>query len=136
MREASLAAADFVRCPDHVGEFPGYDYFADGHPLATADGPGYYRRDDAPPPDAREYSRLILQRASAAGAEFVACPEPVMELPAYEFRDGIEGVGYYLKSLTHGSDHPGGTGAGGAGSGGGGGSFDEFMSTMKQLGAA
>ena len=50
---------------------------------------------DAPPPDDREYSRLVLQRASAAGAAFVACPEQMGELRGYAFREGEEGRGYY-----------------------------------------
>ena len=75
---------------------------------------GAARRADAPPPDEREYSRIVLQRASAAGAAFVACAERVMELPGYEFRDGAEGVGYYAAAEA---------------------SFDEFMSTMHELGA-
>ena len=73
LREAASEAAEFVRCADYVGPYAGYEYVSDGHPRALAEGGGgYYRRPDAPPPDAAEYSRLVLQRASAAGAVFVA----------------------------------------------------------------
>ena len=75
MRAAAAAGADFVRCPEDVGGVSGYD-FRDG-----GSGVGYYRRPDAPEPDAREYMTLVLQRASAAGAEFVGCPEEVRHLP-------------------------------------------------------
>ena len=78
LREAAAAGADFVRCPDDVGKVPGY-IFATG-----ADGAvGYYRQPDAPPPDPYEYMSIVLQRASAAGAGFVACPNYVRELPGY-----------------------------------------------------
>ena len=76
LREAAAAGAEFVLCPEHVGDVAGYDF------RGGPDGTGYYRRPDAPPPDGREYSRMVLQRASAAGAEFVAWPERVMDLPA------------------------------------------------------
>ena len=78
LREAAAAGADFVRCPEDVGKVPGY-IFATG-----ADGAvGYYRQPDAPPPDPYEYMSIVLQRASAAGAGFVACPNYVRELPGY-----------------------------------------------------
>ena len=78
LREAAAAGADFVRCPEDVGKVPGY-IFATG-----ADGAvGYYRQPDAPPPDPYEYMSIVLQRASAAGAGFVACPNYVKELPGY-----------------------------------------------------
>ena len=78
LREAAAAGADFVRCPEDVGKVPGY-IFATG-----ADGAvGYYRQRDAPPPDPYEYMSIVLQRASAAGAGFVACPNYVKELPGY-----------------------------------------------------
>ena len=74
LREAAAAGAEFVRCPEEVGDVAGYD-FREG-----ADGVGYYRRADAPPPDEREYMRLVLRRASAAGATFIGCPEEVQPL--------------------------------------------------------
>ena len=78
LREAAAAGADFVRCPEDVGKVPGY-LFATG-----VDGEvGYYRQPDAPPPDPYEYMSLVLQRASAAGAAFVACPNYVKEMPGY-----------------------------------------------------
>ena len=78
LREAAAAGADFVRCPEDVGKVPGY-LFATG-----ANGEvGYYRQPDAPPPDPYEYMSLVLQRASAAGAAFVACPNYVKEMPGY-----------------------------------------------------
>ena len=67
-----------MRCPEHVGEVPGYIY------ATGVDGAvGYYRQQDAPPPDPYEYMSIVLQRASAAGAAFVACPNYVKELPGY-----------------------------------------------------
>jgi len=114
LREAAAAGAEFVLCPEHVGDVAGYDF------RGGPDGTGYYRRPDAPPPDGREYSRMVLQRASAAGAEFVACPERVMDLPGYEFRlVGSEGVGYY-KAEAEAEDAP---------------DYNDFMATMKELGA-
>ena len=80
LREAAAAGADFVRCPEEVGVVAGYD-FRDG-----ADGVGYYRRPDAPLPDAREYMRSVLQRACAAGATFIGCPEEVQPLVGYVTR--------------------------------------------------
>ena len=114
LREAAAAGAEFVLCPEHVGDVAGYEF------RGGPDGTGYYRRPDAPPPDGREYSRMVLQRASAAGAEFVACPERVMDLPGYEFRlVGSEGVGYY-KAEAEAEDAP---------------DYNDFMATMKELGA-
>ena len=78
LREAAAAGADFVRCPEDVGKVPGY-IFATGAGGAV----GYYRQPDAPPPDPYEYMSIVLQRASAAGAGFVACPNYVKELPGY-----------------------------------------------------
>ena len=78
LREAAAAGADFVRCPEDVGKVPGY-IFATGAGGAV----GYYRQPDAPPPDPYEYMSIVLQRASAAGAGFVACPNYVRELPGY-----------------------------------------------------
>ena len=124
MREASAAGAEYVRCADFVGPVAGYD-FRDGGDTDAPDGPGYYRRPDAPPPDEWEYSRIVLQRASAAGAAFVACPEDIMALPGYEHRSGADGVGYYRLDTPPGPDQP----QAGAES------FDDFMSTMKELGA-
>ena len=117
LREAAAAGAGFVRCLDFVGAVNGYDFREEGEPGAD-DGTGYYRRDDAPPPDEWEYSRIVLERASAAGAEFVAIPQKIMELPGYEFKEGAEGMGYYLLAQE-----------------GDGCSFDDFMSDMKELGA-
>ena len=90
LRQAAAAAADFVRCPESVGAVPGYDH-RDGE-----DGVGYYRRGDAPAPDDAEYSRLMLMRASAAGAGFVGCPTSVGEVQGYQHRRGPDGPGYYL----------------------------------------
>ena len=129
-----MAGAEFIRCADFVGELAGYDFYPDGHPLAAADGGGYYRRDDAPPPDAREYSRLVLQRASAAGAEFVACAEDVMALPGYEHRDGSDGIGYYLLASPTLQPPPPQLSPGQVATSDGG-AFDDFLSTMKELGA-
>jgi len=124
LREAAAAGADFVKCPEDVGDVVGYD-FLDGE-----DGLGYYRRPDAPPPDGREYSRIVLQRASAAGASFVGCPEYVMALPGYDFRDGPEGTGYYLIEALQDGAAPASEAApeGTA-------SYDAFMETMRDLGA-
>ena len=69
-----------------VGHVTGYDFLDEGEPGA-AEGGGYYRRADAAPPDEWEYSRIVLQRASAAGADFVACPEPIMQLAGYDFKE-------------------------------------------------
>ena len=90
------AGAGFVRCDESVGELVGYDFRDAAHPGA-ADGPGYYRRDDAPSADFYqvEYSREVLRRASAAGASFVACAERVMEIDGDEHRNGPDGLGYY-----------------------------------------
>ncbi|KAL1521005.1 hypothetical protein AB1Y20_022562 [Prymnesium parvum] len=118
MREASAAAAAFVRCLDFVGAVTGYDFREEGE-AGAHEGTGYYRRDDAPPPDEWEYSRMVLERASAAGAEFVAIPQAIMELRGYEFKDGPEGTGYYLIGANKAAPH----------------SFDEFLSDMKELGA-
>ena len=135
LREAAAAGADFVRSEQFVGGLSGYDYLEGGERGAT-DGAGYYRRPDAPPPDTREYSRMVLQRASAAGAEFVRLDEKVMDLPGYDHRDGAEGVGYYRRDVAPPTAHPAppptpppppppsATGA-----------FDDFMQTMKSLGA-
>ena len=79
-----------MRCPEEVVAVHGYD-FRNGE-----DGVGYYRRDDAPPPDEKEYMRVVLQRASAAGAVFIGCPEEVQPLVGYMFRDGADGRGYYM----------------------------------------
>jgi hypothetical protein len=139
LREAAAAGADFVRCAEHAGDVRDYD-FGDG-----PDGVGYYRRPDAPPADGREYSRMVLQRASAAGALFVACPEAVMSLPGYEYRQGgEEGTGYYRRDdappprtrfePAHGrwlASQAAGQPAGAAGSDG----YDDFMASMKELGA-
>jgi hypothetical protein len=131
LREAAAAGASFVRCGESVGELTGYDFRLEGEAGAD-EGAGYYRRADAAPPDAHEYSRIILQRASAAGAEFVACAEAVMQLPGYEHRDGPDGVGYYrLGSQAHALQPP----ETDVRSSGGGGAFDDFMTTMKELGA-
>ena len=87
LREAAAAGADFVRCPEDVGKVPGY-LFATG-----VDGEvGYYRQPDAPPPDPYEYMSLVLQRASAAGAAFVACPNYVRELPGYRCRPPVHSM--------------------------------------------
>ena len=64
-------------------------------------------------------TRIVLEKASVAGAAFVAIPQKIMDLPGYEWREGAEGAGYYLLALD----------------GDGGGSFDDFMSDMKELGA-
>ena len=126
LREAAAAGAEFVRCAESVGELSGYDFIPEGAPSAV-EGSGYYRRADAPPPDEREYSRMVLQRASAAGADFVACAEQVMQLAGYEHRDGAEGVGYYRLGVaaapaarTEASEPS---------------SFSDFMSSMRELGA-
>ena len=64
-----------VRSTDLLaGHVNGYDFREDGE-AGAADGSGYYRREDAEPPDEWEYSRIVLQRASGAGADFVACPQ-------------------------------------------------------------
>ena len=139
LREAAAAGADFVRCPNDVGHVAGYDY-RDGN-----DGLGYYRRADAPPPDGREFSRMVLQRASAAGALFVACPNNVMDLQGYEFRlAGEDGRGYYKlgtqpaartapirpaassQLLSEDLGHPACSSTDG---------YDEFLASMKELGA-
>ena len=151
LREAAAASAPFVRCADFVGDFVGYDFVPDGHARALAcEGGGYYRRPDAPPADPADYSRIVLQRASAAGADFVACPERVTELPGYEHRDGAEGLGYYRlgaaadhaplaptgpppTTMTTTREQPQHSKPSASHSGGG--AFDDFMSTMKQLGA-
>ena len=130
LREAAAAGADFVRSEQFVGGLSGYDYLEGGERGAT-DGAGYYRRPDAPPPDTREYSRMVLQRASAAGADFVACAEMVMALPGYEHRDGHEGVGYYRV----GFGAPPAPSAPPAASAAEGSSFSDFLSTMRDLGA-
>ena len=74
----------------------------------------------------------MLQRASAAGAVFVACADQVTKLPGYVHRDGPEGRGYYrvleqcapppppIMTTTQ-SERPA--------------AFDDFLSTMKALGA-
>ncbi|KAL1503749.1 hypothetical protein AB1Y20_012218 [Prymnesium parvum] len=90
LQQAAAAGAEFVRCLANVGEVSGYE-FQEG-----SDGTGYYRRADAPPPDDKEYARCVLARASAAGAEFVACANDVGEVQGYAHRDGPEGRGYYL----------------------------------------
>jgi hypothetical protein len=92
---------------------------------------------------------MVLQRASAAGALFVACPEEVMPLPDYDFRaEGEEGVGYYRRddagpplprpepvgsrwmparpAVPPGEDVQPATAADG---------YDDFMATMRELGA-
>lgn len=134
LREAAAAGAEFVRCAEPAGEVRGYD-FGDG-----PDGVGYYRRADAPLADGREYSRMVLQRASAAGALFVACPEEVMQLPGYDFRvGGEEGTGYYRRDDAA-PPHPPPEPAGGrwmaarapaAATDG----YDDFMASMRELGA-
>eukprot|EP00965_Chrysotila_dentata_P223271 6193478-Pleurochrysis_carterae.AAC.2 len=119
--EVGACSADFVRCPEDVGAVPGY-VFASG-----ADGCGYYRQHDAPPPDGVEYSRMVLQRASAAGATFVGCPAFIEEVAGYEFRqDGAEGSGYYLLQVppTNNSFHTGKEDT-----------YDEFLESMKEMGA-
>lgn len=59
-------------------------------------GPGYYRREDAPPPDPLQQSRAILQQACDAGAAFISCAERIIDdVPFYEYREGPEGTGYY-----------------------------------------
>ena len=138
LREAAAAGAAYVRCPDYVGEVAGYTYLEEGAALAI-EGGGYYRRSEYSEEEGREYSRMVLERASAAGADFVACAEEVMQLPGYVFRDGHEGVGFYRV-------------AAGAAAGAGGcassappppaaaaapapSSFSDFMSTMRELGA-
>lgn len=63
--------------------------------------------------------RIVLERASAAGAGFIAIPEKLKDLPGYEFKSGAEGVGYYLLNQTS---------EGAA-------SFDDFLNDMKELGA-
>tara|TARA_B110001452_G_scaffold228069_1_gene203277 strand:+ start:142 stop:444 length:303 start_codon:yes stop_codon:yes gene_type:complete len=75
-----------------VGDVPGY-VFTDG----GAAGTGYYRQHDAPPPDPYEYMSLVLGRASAAAAAFIACPNYVRELGGYRFTEGPDGRGYYRK---------------------------------------
>lgn len=144
LREAASAGAGFVRCADFVGDFTGYDFVPDGHPRALQEaGGGYYRRADAPPPDEADYSRLVLQRASAAGAEFVACAERVTELQGYEHRHGPDGLGYY-RLVEHAPLPPPAPPPGApppsrpqqmAAPSGGAGAFDDFLSTMKELGA-
>lgn len=62
--------------------------------------------------------RIVLERASAAGASFIAIPRKIKELPGYDFKTGAEGTGYYL--ITRASEAA---------------SFDDFMSHMKELGA-
>ena len=70
---------------------------------------------------------MVLQRASAAGADFVACAEEVMQLPGYEHRDGHEGVGYYRIGAA--APPPAAPPAADSST------FNDFMSTMRQLGA-
>ena len=131
LREAAAAGAEFIRCDESVGELGGYDYRADGD-----DGAGYYRRDDAQAADPYEYSRIVLRRASAAGADFVACAEFVMALPGYEHRDGADGLGYYR--LDHASEQgppPSSQAADQSSASADSGAFDAFMNSMKELGA-
>ena len=118
LRLAAAAGAPFVRCAEDVGAVAGYDFRDCG---GAGDDTGYYRRPDAPPPDDREYSRLVLQRASAAGAAFVACPEQMGELRGYAFREGEEGRGYYrVRREAPVQAAP---------------AYDEFERAMQELGA-
>ena len=82
---------------------------------------------------------MVLERASAAGADFVACAEEVMQLPGYVFRDGHEGVGFYRVAdcaaagaggCASSAPPPPAAAAAPAPS-----SFSDFMSTMRELGA-
>ena len=137
LREAAAAGAEFVRTPEFVGPVGGYDYLPEGA-RGAVEGGGYYRRPDAPPPDTREYSRIVLQRASAAGADFVRLDDKVMDLPGYDHRDGPEGVGYYRRDLGPASGAPrpappppGAQPPEQAATS----NFDDFMSTMRSLGA-
>ena len=87
-----------------------------------------------PPPDTREYSRMVPQRASAAGAEFVRLDEK-MDLPGYDHRDGAEGVGYYRRDVAPPTAHPAPPPTPPPPPSAATGAFDDFMQTMKSLGA-
>ena len=131
LREAAAAGADFVRCAEFVGEFAWYDFREESHQHAS-EGAGYYRQVGAPPPDAREYSIMVLQRASAAAADFVACEEAIIHLPGYEHRStGPDGSGYYRLGYLAGALAPAPPPTSSASSG----NFDDFMSSMRELGA-
>ncbi len=93
VKQAAAAGAPFVACAFELGvEVAGYAFSRDG-----ASGTGYYRQPDAPPPDDAAYSRIVLQRASAAGASFIALEEPLdgFTLDGYVHGDGLSGRGYY-----------------------------------------
>ena len=95
LQQAAAAGAGFVACAYELGvEVAGYAFAKGG-----ADGTGYYRQPNAPPPDDAAYSRVVLQRASAAGASFVAIDVPLegFTLPGYEYAHGAEGPGYYRR---------------------------------------
>ena len=95
LRLAAAEGALFVACSTYLCEVDLYEY-RNGLTGDAPQGAGYYRLEDAPPPDPFEQARAILQQAVDAGAAFVSCEEPIVdELPLYEYRDGPEGRGYY-----------------------------------------
>jgi hypothetical protein len=92
IKQAAAAGALFVAGELGV-EVAGYVFSRDG-----SSGAGYYRQPDAPPPDDAAYSRIVLQRASAAGASFIRLDAPLdgFELAGYVHGHGPSGCGYYL----------------------------------------
>ena len=91
IKQAAAAGALFVAGELGV-EVAGYVFSRDG-----SSGAGYYRQPDAPPPDDAAYSRIVLQRASAAGASFIRLEAPLDgELEGYVHGHGPSGCGYYL----------------------------------------
>jgi hypothetical protein len=92
IKQAAAAGALFVAGELGV-EVAGYVFSRDG-----SSGAGYYRQPDAPPPDDAAYSRIVLQRASAAGASFIRLDAPLdgFELEGYVHGHGPSGSGYYL----------------------------------------
>ena len=72
LRLAAAEGAPFIACAQFLCEVEHYGYFQ-----SAAEGAGYYRHADAPPPDPMEQSQAILLQASEAGAIFVACAQPL-----------------------------------------------------------
>ena len=73
LRLAAAEGAPFIACADCLCEVEHYEFRREPPPGADPSlGPGYYRREDAPPPDPYEQSRAILAQASEAGAAFIA----------------------------------------------------------------
>ena len=92
LRLAAAEGAPFIACSTFLCEVEHYKYRnAEDCAKDTAlgeQGAGSYRCADAPPPDPYEQARAILLQASAAGADFIRCAEPLdgVELPLYEYR--------------------------------------------------